>query len=208
MKQIYFIRHGLTDANVDRYFGGPEESLNADGEAQARLVGERVANLKIDILLDSGWKRATQTADIINGYLHTERKVIPELGEHNFPTSLINQPYTSESGQAYASVSRDNWDNPEYRYEDDEIFADMFKRSDTLRTILEELSEQNIAAVTHSRFLRFFTGYMLLREHFTPAADLQMSIVLKPANTGVTLFTYDEGVWKLQTWNDQAHFAE
>ena len=60
------IRHGQTDWNVaGRYQGHLDTPLNAQGLAQAELVGQRLADSPLDLILSSDLERAHRTAQII-----------------------------------------------------------------------------------------------------------------------------------------------
>jgi broad specificity phosphatase PhoE len=63
---IIFIRHGLTDWNEEgRWQGNEDIPLNATGIAQAKALGQRLANWPIQTLYSSDLKRAAQTAAIL-----------------------------------------------------------------------------------------------------------------------------------------------
>ncbi len=66
---IYFVRHGESQANVDRLFVGPRfpSPLTAKGREQARLAGEHIKaeGLTIDRIISSPIERAKDTAAII-----------------------------------------------------------------------------------------------------------------------------------------------
>ncbi len=66
MKQLYFIRHGESEANVARVFAGLAETpLTAKGKQQAKLAGQQAAELGIDHIIASPISRAYETAKII-----------------------------------------------------------------------------------------------------------------------------------------------
>ena len=63
---IFFIRHGLTDWNIQRRMQGTcDIPLNDDGVAQARAVAARCAQLGLERIYHSTLTRAAQTAAII-----------------------------------------------------------------------------------------------------------------------------------------------
>jgi len=63
---IFFVRHGLTDWNVQRRFQGTcDIPLNEAGLAQARTAAERCAQLGFERIYHSTLARAAQTAQII-----------------------------------------------------------------------------------------------------------------------------------------------
>lgn len=98
---MYLVRHGEIDANIRKiYAGRSPEVLTELGREQARMMGEKLRDLKIDEIYCSPVYRAVETAEII-GNLLTKRPIIEEafreisVGpweglsedevEHNFP---------------------------------------------------------------------------------------------------------------------------
>lgn len=66
MKQLYFVRHGLSEANVAGVWSGTMESpLTAEGRAQAKLAGQHAKELHIDHIIASPLGRTRDTAAII-----------------------------------------------------------------------------------------------------------------------------------------------
>lgn len=208
MKTVYLVRHGETDANLQRYLADRSELLNDAGVQQAAVVGKRLASLRTDALVASDWPRAQQTAEIIGEHINLNVQTMSELGEHVTPASLAGSSYTDPLYEAYVTECADRWGDPEFQFENAENYFDLFQRAEQLREQLESMEAESIVAVSHSRFLRFFTAYMTLRDTLTPKAELHMSKVLRPKNTSITSYVFDGAGWNLVTWNDIAHFAE
>ena len=66
---IYFVRHGLSEANVKRVFAGQKDDslLTEKGKIQAEETGNEILRegIKIDRIISSPSKRALETAEII-----------------------------------------------------------------------------------------------------------------------------------------------
>ena len=63
MTELLFIRHGLTDYNVQQRFQGQvAPPLNTTGQEQARRLGTRLAADRHDVLVASDLLRTRQTA--------------------------------------------------------------------------------------------------------------------------------------------------
>ena len=67
MKQLYFVRHGLSEANKSGHIAGQhtETPLSPEGRDQARAAGERARTLNIQYIITSPQERAQHTAQII-----------------------------------------------------------------------------------------------------------------------------------------------
>lgn len=66
MKKLYFIRHGLSEMNVQARFAGHTDTpLTPAGRKQARLAGVSAKGLAIDLIVSSPLSRAHETAQIV-----------------------------------------------------------------------------------------------------------------------------------------------
>ena len=66
--EIYFVRHGQTVWNVEKRFQGLSDSpLTELGITQAKLLGEKLKNIKFDKFYSTSLKRAYDTANYIKG---------------------------------------------------------------------------------------------------------------------------------------------
>ena len=72
--EIYFVRHGQTVWNVEKRFQGLSDSpLTELGITQAKLLGEKLKDIKFDKFYSTSLKRANDTANYIKG--NREQKV-------------------------------------------------------------------------------------------------------------------------------------
>lgn len=66
---IYFVRHGLSEANAKRVFAGQKDDspLVEEGRKQAKETGKKILEegIKIDKIISSPLARAYETAQII-----------------------------------------------------------------------------------------------------------------------------------------------
>ena len=66
--EIYFVRHGQTIWNVEKRFQGLSDSpLTELGITQAKLLGEKLKDIKFDKFYSTSLKRAYNTANYIKG---------------------------------------------------------------------------------------------------------------------------------------------
>jgi uncharacterized phosphatase len=66
MKKLYFIRHGLSQGNIDGVWSGTSETpLSPEGKRQAKKAGKRAKTLNIDYIVSSPLSRALDTAGIV-----------------------------------------------------------------------------------------------------------------------------------------------
>lgn len=185
MKQIYFIRHAESENNVDDGHR-IENNLTERGSEQARMLAERLQEISIDLLIVTSKKRSHQTAEIINASLNAhllESDLFIEINE-DFAKMPIS---TDRSG----------------------IFKHLVARAKEASSLLENLSEEKIVIITHGRFLKFLTTYIIFKENLTEEVAVSFIQHTGTGNTGITMFKYDKtrNHWRLITWNDHGHLG-
>ena len=90
--KVYFVRHGSTDSLEKKISQPDDESLNERGLAQAKELGKRFANTKIDLVISSPHLRAVQTAKEISKDVQTN----PLFAEVKKPKEVVGQSKESE----------------------------------------------------------------------------------------------------------------
>jgi probable phosphoglycerate mutase len=113
---FYYLRHGETDWNAaGRSQGQTDIPLNANGLAQARAAGPRLAGRGISTIIASPLSRARVTAEIVGESLGIEVGFEPDLrevgfGVHEgqtqgdwFPDWLAGK-FTPERGESFATL--------------------------------------------------------------------------------------------------------
>ena len=87
MDEVILARHGESELSfVGTVNGDPAVAcaLTAAGEEQARRLGERLADVDLDLCVTSEFERVRQTADLALAGRVVPRVVIPELNEVRF----------------------------------------------------------------------------------------------------------------------------
>lgn len=99
MKQLFLVRHGQSQANVDQVFAGQADSPLTDlGRQQAQQAGENAKNLGIDHIISSPLSRAHDTARIIAkaiGYPEEKIELNSLLMERSYG-SVTGKPWDSD----------------------------------------------------------------------------------------------------------------
>jgi len=87
MDEVILARHGESELSlVGTVNGDPAVActLTATGEEQARSLGERLADVDIDLCVTSEFERATRTANIALAGRHVPRLILPDLNDVRF----------------------------------------------------------------------------------------------------------------------------
>ena len=170
MKDVYFVRHGESEANArsQAIYKGRNSPLTERGLEQAERIADRVSKLSFDVLVASPWERAKQTAEAIAKKTGKEIVFSDLFTETRGPTSCmgmaINTPELTDKLRAWNRTLFMN----DARFEDGENFSDAFARAQAALKWLEAREEQHIVVATHGLFLRFVMAVVLIGETLTP----------------------------------------
>jgi uncharacterized phosphatase len=148
---IYFVRHGQTDTNI-KTDGGTAASeddapLNATGIKQAKETAKTLKDVKFDIVLTSPYKRAVQTAEIINKYHNAPLIVEADLRERN--AGYIDMKLWHEAFDFDKNI----------QVEGDSV-KDFFERVySAIDAIKEKYADKNVLVVAHGGVNHGFYAY-------------------------------------------------
>ena len=193
------IRHGETEWNSQgRFQGHLNSTLNAEGLAQARALGERLAKERVDLLLSSDLGRALQTASAIAMRTGHEILVEPRLRERSMGIfqGLTPDEVEARYPQDYARFrSRD----PDYAIPEGESARQFFERSVACFTELAgRHAGLTLAAVTHG-------GVLAMLYRHAKGVSLEAPRDFPLHNTGINRFRHQLGTWTLQSWGEVGH---
>ena len=156
MKKLYFVRHGLSESNVQgRFSGRTDTPLTGEGRAQAKSTGRRAQKLKIDKIVSSPLSRAYDTAKII-------------AKEINYPENKIElNPLLVE--RSFGSIEGKLW-SPDINLDgisDIETVENLVLRAGEVLDWLKLLEEDNVLVVAHGSIGRAIRYHI----HKVPFAD-------------------------------------
>lgn len=208
MKKIYFVRHGESEYNVKSLIQHHAVDLTNDGLKQAEFVARRFKNIPIDIIVSSPMLRTQKTAEIISKKIGKKIVFEKSFEERKRPTEFEGLHYEDENWLKVDKQIKENFNDPRWRYSDEENHHDLVKRATNAIKFLEEREEGNILVVTHGMILKYIIATMVFKEKLTDEIFIPFYKFFKTKNTGITLVTYDDGKWVLLTWNDHAHLGE
>ena len=209
MKKIYIVRHGETDTNELDVVSGEQGILSEKGIRQAQSLAKRFEEIDFSYILTSDYKRAKETANFI---AERNKKTLlnePLLRELTRPSEFLGKSRTSPEYLTFLNTLDANIDDPNWYFSDEENFFDLIKRINELFIKLEKL-EGDVVLVSHARIVMTVTMYVMMGKQLTPEvwrAGMRHMIV---SNTGISTIVYNEEkqIWKLEMFNDRAHFAD
>lgn len=206
---FYFVRHGESILNTKGIRQGREGALSEKGIAQASTAGEMLRNKKATVMIASPYERTIQTANTINTHLHIPIEYSELFIERRNPSEIIGKSIDEPEVAHVINLMDKSYHDDNFRYSDEENFADMKKRAKKCLEFLETRKEKNIVVVTHSIFLKLLASYIMLGEKLTASEYNKLSFYNYSNNAGITIASYTNGFfspkkeerWKLLEWD-------
>jgi probable phosphoglycerate mutase len=192
MTTITFVRHGITDHNMEkRAQGHTQNPLNETGRAQAALVAKRLSEEQWDVLISSDLRRARETAELISAAIG---KPVDSFDVRLREMDRGKIADTTEADR----VARwgENWNELEMGQETQESMR--ARGIDFVRDIATQYVGRKVLVVTHGYFLGQ-TLKELLKDEST-ANELR--------NTSVTTITRNSGKWEYLLYDCVSHLSD
>lgn len=162
MTRLLLVRHGLTEYNNTRRFGGHSDvDLNDEGRRQAEKVRVRLADEKIDVVYSSDLKRAVSTADIISNGRELETIACPELREMNY--GEVEGLTFEEIGRRYPGLREMIIDfNLQMEFPGGESLNGFIERTITFMDRIDmQERNRNVLIVSHNGSLKVLVCHLL-----------------------------------------------
>ncbi len=209
-KLFYFVRHGESENNAKGLRQGPDGKLSEKGREQAKQTGERLEHHPIEIILASPYERTKETAEIISHYVKKPIEYNALLAERRNPKEIIGKSITDPEVIRIVEIMDKTSHDDNFRFSDEENFADLKARAKKLLDFLAERPETFTLVVTHGIFLRLVVAYILEGEKLTAREYNKLSFLNGSNNASVTVCEYKKGFfvpkkekgWHLVAWDD------
>jgi broad specificity phosphatase PhoE len=126
--KIILVRHTSVNENIIK--GWTDIELSHQGQKEAAKLAKSLVGLGIDFIASSDLKRASETAEIINGLLHVPLKLDPRLRECSFGKieGLTRQQAIEKYGLSITQNLEDNYKEYNLRQVGGENRADVLAR--------------------------------------------------------------------------------
>jgi len=206
-KEVYFVRHAESEGNRLRVHQGDKVELSKRGQIQAKILTKRLNKIPVEVIVCSPFVRTLQTASTINHKLQRPLITSDLLVEVKSPSELVGKGRDDENVIKIRQTLEDNFHNQDWRYSDEENFADRYQRAKDALKFIESLPYKKILVVTHAHFLSTLLGVMVFNEDLTSKLLLELGDHFRTFNTGITLCRVENGYWHVVTWNDYAHLS-
>lgn len=184
MLQVWFMRHGETNWNVQRRIQGWSDiPLNSHGRRQAELVARHLQGIPFEALYSSDLQRAMSTAQAVSRWVNLEAT----------PESLLRERGFGEGEGLLQHEARQRFPNG---YRGRESDTQIHARARAMLTQLANKHERRVLCISHGGFIRTVLDTIGLKE----VPPLQ--------NTSISCVTYDSGKWSIAHVNWYVHLRE
>lgn len=188
LKHFYLFRHGECPFNLSGHIQGQsyDGELTAHGQSQARLIGQKLQNKHIEIIISSPLKRTRQTAQIVASCLQVPILFDQRLQEVNM--GVVEGMLISEVEKRYAALY-DKWrhcrlDDTTTRFENGETKYEVRRRVwAALNHYARHTPFHNFAVSGHGITLSQVMLHLGINNPDIP-------------NGAVIHLTYDRGLWQ------------
>ena len=154
---IYFVRHGQTDANMNKIIAGQQDvPLNEHGVEQAKETAVSLKDIKFDACFCSPLTRAKQTCAEILKY---HKGLTPIYDDR-----LKARNYGQVEGQPESAINFNRWkvgaDDQQTASLGIETIMDLYQRvADCFDEIRDQYSDKNVLVIAHSCIGRIAAAY-------------------------------------------------
>jgi len=191
MDEVILARHGESEFSIVGTVNGDPAvacGLTAEGEHQARRLGERLAGVGIDLCVTSEFERAQRTADLALAGRDIPRLVLPELNDVRFG-GFEGKPLAEY--RAWAAENEPTTEAPGGGESRSETVA---RYARAYRTILSH-PERTILVVAHGLPIRYVLNAL---ERTDPAPLVEQVAYAEPYR--LTRTELDAAVERLERW--------
>jgi broad specificity phosphatase PhoE len=191
--QVHFVRHGESVSNAAP--GGMAlpavqgDRLTDLGREQAATVARYLGDVGATRVLTSPLARARETADILGGRLGLPVEELDELQELRESEGYEELALEDQRLRRWSVWMAAHGDDPDYSYRGGETFNEISTRVRRAQERLLALGDENVIAVSHGIFLRFFLMNVLIAGDFGPS-QVQRLWQLESINCGICSFEY------------------
>lgn len=192
---IYFIRHGETEANVEeRLQGHTDTPLTTAGKDHAKNVAANLEPSDPDILISSPLKRSLDTAKLVAQELKVDIKMDSDLMEicyGDWEEASKNELSETEAWN-HRVEDKYNFEHPgKYNGVPGQSYADIYERVSEFCADLSK-TDETVVVVTHLGVLRntkkYFEGCSDQEAvAFTPDSDQIYRVSINGEKVGTTL---------------------
>lgn len=191
MLRVILVRHGQTDANLERVLQGQSDgALNATGLQQAKALAQHLRDVRIDRILSSPLRRAQETAAAIALYHDLPVETEALLREWNcglldgVPAEVFRKKLQAHKGPLSLFRPEEGESLQEVRERAAEFFSQLASGHE----------DQTILVCSHGDFMRAFLSVL-------QQTELEQTSGVFFENASYSILELEQGRWDLMVLN-------
>ena len=201
--EVYFVRHGETEWNIQKRFQGRSNSpLTENGLKQAKLLAKKLKNIHFNKIYSSNLKRAIFTAECINEGRNLSVICMDEFAEIGMGKveGISNEEFQNLYPDEYKKFYANDIDYDPSIY-GGETFEETEKRilKGLKRILNENKDDSRIIVVSHGAVLK------ILFHIFKNEPRLTLCEEPIPKNTSYTIVHFIDGQAKIVDFSNTDH---
>lgn len=197
MKEIVFVRHAESQANVDGVWNGRTDGpLSSRGEETLDALGKRLADSNFDLVISSPLQRAVKTAEAFTDEIEIDEEFI-EIDLGRYEGMELSEIQASYGERLHEEVSTRTLPMGATGESLEEAGRRALQAVDRLADALGD--DQRAAVVTHGGFMQ-----AVLHRHLAGNPHRAHAFT---ANTAITRVVWQFGRPRLATFNDVGHLG-
>jgi broad specificity phosphatase PhoE len=200
MKTVYLVRHAETTWNLEgRIQGNRDTPLSVDGLAQTVKTVAFLSALRFDTIFTSPLARTRAIAEPVGINLGIPPIVVPELREIEFG-DWEGRTWNEIGAMHPAALAAWKLKSPEARPDGGESLADVRRRAEKLRSMVESSSGDLMLIVAHGGLNRVLISVLL---------DLPLSSYCRftQPNVCISVFEAVTSKWQARVIDSTCHLA-
>lgn len=170
---------------------GQGDRLTELGWEQARAAAPHLAAIGARRILTSPLQRARETAEALAEVLELPVVEVEDLRELRESEGFGELSLEDQRLRRWSVWMTEHGDDPDHSYRGGETFNQVLGRVRSLQRWLLAEGDENVLAVSHGIFLRFFLAWSLLGEEFGPHRAERLW-QLGTYNCGLSVFEHAE----------------
>jgi len=191
MLRLVLVRHGQTDANLNRVLQGQSDGeLNSTGRQQAEELGRHLKDFRIDQIIASPMRRARDTAAAIAQYHRLPIKITPLVVEWNCGVldGVPAEIFRKKLQESEAPLSS-------FRPEGGETLLEVRQRASAfISDVVANFQDQTVLVCSHGDFMRTLMS-LVLRKSIEEASSIHFG------NASYSILEFENGHWNLVALN-------
>lgn len=210
MIRVYLVRHAETDTCRECRYQQQNDKLSSQGECQAKTLSSGIRSLiydrKVEII-SANTERARQTAAALSSNLGLTFEITDLLNEITRPSVLHGRKISDPAAIAVKKELRAHASSPNYRYSDEETFAEIRKRVNNIfDTYLSTNKNKNYIFITHTVLMKSIIARVLFGASYTPTQFYTIyDGFAANDHAAISQIAFDGEKWKLMYWNNFSH---